>query len=566
MKYFRKVHSLLEKRQRNLFLWLLILSVFISIIETAGISAIMPFIDIVINFEKIQNNQYYRLFYDFLNFEQEVDFAISFGLLLFLFYLFRGGVNLFFNYMLAWFSQDVYMQITGKLFKAYMNMPFQAFSEKNSSYLTKTIVIESSLLSNVLSSILLIVSETFIIIFLYGLMLFANWKITLIFSVVLIIKVLLLTNTVSKKIKKVGSIRSSSQAKFYEILNQLFGNFKQTKLQDETRLEQTYTNFNGAASIYANANKMNSFLGSTPRIFTETVGFSIIILLLVYILNNNQSNVSYILPTLSLFILGLYRLLPSINRIITAYNAILFNHKSIEIIDESLQFPRERLGSENLVFCQDIKLLNLEFSYQKESVLQNVNLTINKGDKIAIIGKSGSGKSTLVDLITGLYKPCKGLIKIDNKVLDQSNIQSWRAQIGYIPQQIYLFDGTIAENVCFGRELDVDELEVTLKQAYLYDFLQEKQGINTLVGEGGIQLSGGQKQRVAIARALYGKPETLILDEATSALDAITESKIMDAIYESCENKTLIIVAHRLSTVERCDKIYQIKDNMVKQC
>jgi len=542
------------------------LSVFISIIETVGISAIMPFIDIAINFEKIQNNQYYRLFYDFLNFEQEVDFAISFGLLLFLFYLFRGGVNLFFNYMLAWFSQDVYMQITGKLFKAYMNMPFQAFSEKNSSYLTKTIVIESSLLSNVLSSILLIVSETFIIIFLYGLMLFANWKITLIFSVVLIIKVLLLTNTVSKKIKKVGSIRSSSQAKFYEILNQLFGNFKQTKLQDETRLEQTYTNFNGAASIYANANKMNSFLGSTPRIFTETVGFSIIILLLVYILNNNQSNVSYILPTLSLFILGLYRLLPSINRIITAYNAILFNHKSIEIIDESLQFPRERLGSENLVFCQDIKLLNLDFSYQKESVLQNVNLTINKGDKIAIIGKSGSGKSTLVDLITGLYKPCKGLIKIDNKVLDQSNIQSWRAQIGYIPQQIYLFDGTIAENVCFGRELDVDELEVTLKQAYLYDFLQEKQGINTLVGEGGIQLSGGQKQRVAIARALYGKPETLILDEATSALDAITESKIMDAIYESCENKTLIIVAHRLSTVERCDKIYQIKDNMVKQC
>ena len=542
------------------------LSVFISIIETVGISAIMPFIDIAINFEKIQNNQYYRLFYDFLNFEQEVDFAISFGLLLFLFYLFRGGVNLFFNYMLAWFSQDVYMQITGKLFKAYMNMPFQAFSEKNSSYLTKTIVIESSLLSNVLSSILLIVSETFIIIFLYGLMLFANWKITLIFSVVLIIKVLLLTNTVSKKIKKVGSLRSSSQAKFYEILNQLFGNFKQTKLQDETRLEQTYTNFNGAASIYANANKMNSFLGSTPRIFTETVGFSIIILLLVYILNNNQSNVSYILPTLSLFILGLYRLLPSINRIITAYNAILFNHKSIEIIDESLQFPRERLGSENLVFCQDIKLLNLDFSYQKESVLQNVNLTINKGDKIAIIGKSGSGKSTLVDLITGLYKPCKGLIKIDNKVLDQSNIQSWRAQIGYIPQQIYLFDGTIAENVCFGRELDVDELEVTLKQAYLYDFLQEKQGINTLVGEGGIQLSGGQKQRVAIARALYGKPETLILDEATSALDAITESKIMDAIYESCENKTLIIVAHRLSTVERCDKIYQIKDNMVKQC
>jgi ABC-type multidrug transport system fused ATPase/permease subunit len=168
-----------------------------------------------------------------------------------------------------------------------------------------------------------------------------------------------------------------------------------------------------------------------------------------------------------------------------------------------------------------------------------------------------------VNLIIGLHQQNQGEIKIDDIVLDESNLQNWRSQIGYIPQQVYLFDGTIADNICFGRKLEGALLEKVLKQANIFDFLQTKAGIDTLVGEGGIQLSGGQKQRVAIARALYGEPEVLVLDEATSALDDETEQKIMNEIYKISQNKTLIIIAHRLSTIKDCNKVFEIKDKKI---
>ena len=244
----------------------------------------------------------------------------------------------------------------------------------------------------------------------------------------------------------------------------------------------------------------------------------------------------------------------------------MYYHKSIDIIDEELRSPQEDLGSDNIKFSYEIELKNVEFSYQEKPVLENITLKINKGEKIAFIGSSGSGKSTLVDLIIGVYQSNKGQIKIDDVFLDRTNLQSWRSQIGYIPQQVYLFDGTIQDNICFGRKLDNDLLKRVLKQANIFDFLETKQGFQTIVGEGGVQLSGGQRQRIAIARALYGEPEILILDEATSALDDETEQKIMDEIYHISSDKTLIIIAHRLSSVDRCDKTYRIEDGVATNC
>jgi ABC-type multidrug transport system fused ATPase/permease subunit len=252
-----------------------------------------------------------------------------------------------------------------------------------------------------------------------------------------------------------------------------------------------------------------------------------------------------------------------VNRIVTGYNTLLYYHRSIDVIDEELKTTQEDLGNKIIEFKDKIELTNVNFSYQEKEVLCGINLTINKGEKIAFIGESGSGKSTLVDLIIGLYRFNQGEMKIDSVLVDESNLQNWRSQIGYIPQQVYLFDGTIAENVCFGRDLDKSLLETVLKHANILDFLQTKQGVNTLVGEGGVQLSGGQKQRVAIARALYGQPEILVLDEATSALDEETERKIMNEIYQISQDKTLIVIAHRLSTIKGCDKIYQLEDGVL---
>ena len=558
MNYLVKLSLLLDKNNKFHLVGLILFSVFVSVVEAIGISAIMPFIDIATNFDNIHSNQYYQWIFDFFSFENAVNFTIIFGLVLFGFYVFRGGVNLLYIYVMAHFTENLYAQTTKKLFKTYLTMPYQVLTNKNSSYLTKAIITEAALVSKVISSALLMMSEAFVIIFLYILMLFVSWKITLVFTFVLSIKMLFLTQTISKKMKSVGKIREKAETQLYEIINRFFGNFKQSKLQDKDRIKAVKNEFSTVVDKYAKANITSGYLSSFPRLFLETIGFSLIIILLATLLYLNQSNVAYILPTLSLFAIALYRLLPSANRIISGYNTLLYYHKSIDIIDEELKTTQEDLGNETIEFKDKIELTNVDFTYQEKKVLSSMNLTINKGEKIAFIGESGSGKSTLVDLIIGLYRTNKGEIKIDNVLVDESNLQNWRSQIGYIPQQVYLFDGTISENVCFGRDLDESLLEMALKQANIFDYLQTQQGTTTLVGEGGIQLSGGQKQRVAIARALYGQPEILVLDEATSALDEKTERKIMKEIYQISQKKTLIIVAHRLSTINGCDRVYRI--------
>jgi ATP-binding cassette, subfamily B, bacterial PglK len=563
VEYFQKIRSLLNKKTKRHLLFLVAFSIFVSMVETIGITAIMPLIEITTNFDSIHTNQYYQWLFSFFGFKSDINFTIVFGLTLFGYYIFRGGVNLLYSYSMVNFVQDLYAQTTQRLFKTYLSMPYQVFVKKNSSYLTKVILTEATLMTNVVHAILLMITEFFVIIFLYTFMLIASWKITLIFTVIVIIQIIFLTKTITKKIKKVGVIRAEVQAKFYEIINRLFGNFKHIKLQDNNRLNATSDEFTMSVNKYAKANVVNTYLNSFPRVFLEASGFSMIVLLLITLVYLNQSNISYILPTLSLFVLALYRLLPSFIRIIGGYNTLMYHHKSIDIVSEELATSQENLINETVAFKDKIELKNVYFSYQDSLVLENINLTIGKGEKIAFVGESGSGKSTLMDLIIGLSQPNKGEMRIDDELINKSNLQNWRSQIGYIPQQVYLFDETIKENVCFGRKLDAALLDKVLKQANIFDFLQTKQGINTFVGEGGIQLSGGQKQRIAIARALYGKPEVLVLDEATSALDNKTEKTIMDEIYKITKNKTLIVIAHRLSTISGCDKIYKVQDGII---
>jgi ATP-binding cassette subfamily B protein/ATP-binding cassette subfamily C protein len=245
-------------------------------------------------------------------------------------------------------------------------------------------------------------------------------------------------------------------------------------------------------------------------------------------------------------------------------NMIAFGQKSLDTINESLNQSVEHEGSTPVIFNEKIRLENASFKYfTGGNIFDSISLEIRKGEKIAIVGESGCGKSTLVDLIIGILKPVSGSLYIDDTFITDENIRGWRKQIGYIPQSIYLFDGTVAENVTIGSDYDTEKITNVLKMANIWDFLLTKDGIDTKVGEKGIQLSGGQQQRIGIARALYNDPEVLVLDEATSALDNETEAKIMDEIYSVSANKTLIVIAHRLTTVERCDRKIRIANGRI---
>lgn len=557
-----KLSELLTKRDKNLIIKLFFFSLFISVLETVGISAIMPFIAVATDFQVIHTNQYYNQVYTFLGLTQESHFIILFGIVLITFYLFRSLINLTYFYALNRFTRGRTHLLAFRVFKNYMGMPYKNFITKNSSVINKTIITEVASLTALISALLFMVSEIFVVIFIYAMLFYINYKITIALTLFLFLNALLMLKTVSVKIKEAGLARERTQKFYFEILNRSLANFKIIKLQSNT--VDVLNEFEKHSHAYAKVHIKNSTLEQVPRLFLEAIGFSIIISIVIYLVWENGNDISSALAMITMFILALYRLMPSVNRIMTSYNQVLFNSKSLEVVHRDLMYNSEVLGNEDIKFQDKIFIKNLNFEYSdKKRVLSDINIVIETGSKIAFVGESGSGKSTLVDIIIGLHKPTTGTIMIDNTQLDYSNVKRWRQKIGYIPQSIYLFDGTVAENISFGFEYNKEKVDECLKKAKIYDFLDKKDGQETLVGEGGVMLSGGQKQRIAIARALYGDPELIVLDEATSALDDETETMIMEEIYNVSQDKTLIIIAHRLSTLDKCEKIYRLENGKI---
>lgn len=560
----KNILKLLTSADKKLIIYLCFFSLLVSIIELVGISAIMPFLSMATDFEIIHTNKYLSFLYDMFNYNNEITFIISFGLVLILFYLFRSAVNLIFVYSLNKFNENMYYLFTMKLFKKYMSLSYLNFIQKNSSNMTKIITQESSLFSSLLTAYIFILSEILVIILIYSMLLYTNLMITLSLTAFLSLKIILIKKTISKKIKTIGEERSVVQSSFYETINKTFKNFKIIKLIGHSEIATQ--EFEKHSFKYSRINIVNTTLQHIPKLLLEAVSFSILILIALYFLHTNQKDLSSILGVLTLFVLALYRLIPSLNRIIAQYNIIMFNYESLNIISNELSEMSEVLGKEEIKFSQTICLKDICFSYNKEKIIfDKFNFTIQKNEIIGIMGSSGEGKSTLIDIITGLYKPDSGSILLDNNVLEDSNLNFWRNQIGYIPQNIYLFDGTVENNVIFGRERDVEQVIKCLKMANIYDTLiHEKEGLKTNVGEGGALLSGGQKQRIAIARALYSNPQILILDESTSALDKKTEGKIMEEVYSLCQDKTLLIITHNAGILNQCHKIYNLKNGKLK--
>ncbi|EBD1719612.1 ABC transporter ATP-binding protein [Campylobacter coli] len=555
----KKIFFILSKEDKKFLFSLLLFSVFISFIESFAISLVMPFITLASDFSYFDKNKYLIQLKDYLALPV-FEIIVYFGVVLIVFYVLRALLNSYYFHLLARFSKGRYHAIAYKVFAKFLNTDYENFTQKNQSEILKSITGEVYNLSTMISSFLLMMSEIFVVLLLYTLMLLVNYKITLFLSLFMIINAFILIKVLSPIVKKAGLKREEAMKNFFEILNTNLNNFKLIKLK--TKEDGVLNLFKTQSEIFARANITNESVSAMPRIYLEGVGFCVLVFIVVFLVFKNQSDISGILATISIFVLALYRLMPSANRIITSYHDLLYYRSSLDIIYQILKQKEESLGEEKINFDKELRLENLTFGYKdKKNLFTCLNLSIKKGEKIAFIGESGCGKSTLVDIIIGLLSPRKGRVLLDENELNMKNVKNYRQKIGYIPQNIYLFNDSIAKNISFGDEVDEEKLQRVIKQANLEHFVKNlPQGVQTKVGDGGSNLSGGQKQRIAIARALYLDPEILVLDEATSALDTESEARIMDEIYKISKDKTMIIIAHRLSTITRCDSIYRLEN------
>ncbi|HED6008575.1 TPA: ATP-binding cassette domain-containing protein [Campylobacter coli] len=554
----KKIFFILSKEDKKFLFSLLLFSVFISFIESFAISLVMPFITLASDFSYFDRNKYLIQLKDYLALPV-FEIIVYFGVVLIVFYVLRALLNSYYFHLLARFSKGRYHAIAYKVFAKFLNTDYENFTQKNQSEILKSITGEVYNLSTMISSFLLMMSEIFVVLLLYTLMLLVNYKITLFLSLFMIINAFILIKVLSPIVKKAGLKREEAMKNFFEILNTNLNNFKLIKLK--TKEDGVLNLFKTQSEIFAKANITNESVSAMPRIYLEGVGFCVLVFIVVFLVFKNQSDISGILATISIFVLALYRLMPSANRIITSYHDLLYYRSSLDIIYQILKQKEESLGEEKIDFDKELRLENLSFGYKdKKNLFACLNLSIKKGEKIAFIGESGCGKSTLVDIIIGLLSPREGRVIVDKNELNMKNVKNYRQKIGYIPQNIYLFNDSIAKNISFGDEVDEEKLQRVIKQANLEHFVKNlPQGVQTKVGDGGSNLSGGQKQRIAIARALYLDPEILVLDEATSALDTESEARIMDEIYKISKDKTMIIIAHRLSTITRCDSIYRLE-------
>lgn len=557
-----KLRFLLNRKQKFFLIVLFFLTILLSIIEAASISVIMPFATVSSNPEALDGG-IFKTVYDFLRFQEKTTFIVVFGISIIIFYFFRGVYGTTFTYIINKFSIGTSRTFARSLFKVYFSIPYKNYVQKNSGDIIYLINGQTARAARIVMSILGIFSESFTVSLLYAFMIIVNWQMTLVLTAILSAGSYCVLTILLKITKRQGEKATIANMKMMRTLQETFQNFKFIKLRgNDGDMLKSYDN---SARNLVHAQLITAVLDTLPRNILENLGFSMLIGSMIFIVWKLDSPES-IIPIIATYALALYRMLPALNKIFTSVNAIAYDQNALNAVYEAITQEKEEEGTAKISFKKTIKIDDISFRYiTGDKVLRNISIEINKGESVAITGESGGGKSTLVDIIIGVNRPTSGAIYVDGEKIVNENIRSWRSRIGYIPQSIYLFDGTIADNVTFSSEYDDDLLIKTLKAANIWHFLETKDGIHTRVGEGGIQLSGGQKQRVGIARAIYGNPEILVLDEATSALDNETEGKIMDEIYEVGKDKTLIIIAHRLTTVERCKRRIVIENGSVTE-
>lgn len=573
-KLIKKLFSLLAPSQRKRFYALQILVVLMAITEIVGVASVIPFMTLVGDMSQLQQETIIARVYQVSGITSESQFVFLLGVGVLVILFISAMVSMFTTWRLAMYASNIGAEITDKLYTHYLKQDWLFHATGSSAQLTKKIATEAHRVTNGIIMPLMQMNARIIFALFMSLSIFVyDPTIAIIGLAVFTLAYFILFKVVRMRLQRNGVAISEVNEQRFRLMNEGFGGIKDVLLLG--RDSSFIKSFSKTGQVLAYSQGTNTTLTQMPRYLIELIAFGSMIALLLYLISSHNGNLGMILPILSVYALATFKLLPAFQQIYASTAQIKSHMSAFESIKEDLVKSSEikskisKSEESYLSAKQKISLENITFTYPNvdKPTLNQMNMSIPVNSVIGLIGPSGSGKSTLIDILMGLIKPEIGVLKIDDVIINRDNRRSWQNTIGFVAQSIFLSEGTIAENVAFGvakEQIDLEQVQQSLKLAHLTELLQSlEKGIHTKVGERGVQLSGGQRQRIGIARALYHKAQVLVFDEATSSLDGITEKMIMESIHDFGGQKTIIMIAHRLKTVQKCDKIFFIDKGKV---
>ena len=577
MQSLKKILYLLTLKEKKKAFLLLIMMLLMALLDLMGVASILPFMTVLTNPQIVETNYLYNSAFNTASIfgvktNQEFMFALGFlvfGILI---------ISLVFKtvtiYMQLRFALMREYSIGKRLIEGYLQQPYSWFLNRHSADLSKTILSEVSLvIAQGFKPMMNLMSQIIVIFFLVTLLIFVDLKITFIVGFIIGGSYGIIYLITQGFLKRIGDDRLKANQERFTIVSEAFGAAKEVKVSG---LEEVYVQrFSGPAKIFARVEGTAQVISQLPRFVLEAIIFGGMMLIVLYFMRQSGIFID-ILPKITFYAFAGYRLMPALQQVYRAGVQLRFIEPALDALNNDLKSLKSSIPHKDK--CEDIFPLNktitmnhIYYNYPNAShaALNDIKLTIPARSTVGIVGATGSGKTTTVDIILGLLEANKGTLEVDGQIINKNNHRAWQRSIGYVPQQIFLSDDTIAANIAFGTNpkfISQKAVERAAKMANLNDFVINElpQKYQTNVGERGVRLSGGQRQRIGIARALYHNPKVLILDEATSALDNLTEQAVMEAVNNLGKKITIIMIAHRLSTVKNCDIIFLLEKGELK--
>ena len=576
-KILKKLNILLDKKQKWQMAGLVVLMFIGAMMEAFSIAGIVPVVAIVLAPDKIETNRLVAPIYDALPFTSEKSFGIFLMVALVVAFIIKN-IYIYWEYKLLYrFIFTNQFRTSERMMKNFIRRDYEFFLEADTAVIQRSITSDVNNMYALIQALLTLISEAVIFVSIAVVLLWADPLMTGIVAALLIVTLFIIKIFIKPVMKRAGEENQYFYSGLFKHISEMVMGIKEVKVS--AREKYFVEEYKICGSGYVKAVQKYTIINNVPRLIIEVVCIAAVIGYFLYLYLRGGDNTGTF-TVISAFALGLSRLMPCANRINNQLNNIAYfepffmgvtDNLQQEIEDENVDISSFEVPTEKLPAEKEICLKNITFHYPTMpdvNIFENASLTIPIGSSVGIVGTTGAGKSTIVDILLGLLQVQEGTILVDGvNVLENGNYRKWLKNVGYIPQTIFMLDDTIRSNVAFGIPKEsIDEKRVweVLKEAQLDEFVKGlPEGLDTKIGERGVRISGGQRQRIGIARALYEDPEVLVMDEATAALDNDTEKAIVDSINRLHGTKTMIIIAHRLQTIEKCDSVYRVENKQI---